>query len=309
MVETSYLDWDTNFPSISVCETDNQDRIAEVTDKLYGDPHDYNLDEIVKELVFFRGLSFYTLQICGNGDPQNPDCATSNFSSFSDLVRSTCDQIFKTCKWNNQPFDCCKYFVPLDSELGLCFSINSKQTRLQNAPTYPMISNREKGPGTLYLEIYGHANVYLLGEQEVPSLTTLPNDVLLVTPHIHYRRLMTINEIENQDEVKSVSISQRNCKFMDENDLDVYLHYSYSACCVQCRKNAQLEKCQCVHHLMPNTPTDFQCNITGLECLNKNYNDLAVLKAHWAKRSGLICPCMPSCTEIELSIIKDDKFG
>lgn len=33
VVETSYLEWDTHFPSISVCETDNQKRIAEVTDK------------------------------------------------------------------------------------------------------------------------------------------------------------------------------------------------------------------------------------------------------------------------------------
>lgn len=33
VVETSYLDWNTDFPSIAVCETDNQKKIAEVTDR------------------------------------------------------------------------------------------------------------------------------------------------------------------------------------------------------------------------------------------------------------------------------------
>lgn len=33
------------------------------------------------------------------------------------------------------------------------------------------------------------------------------------------------------------------------------------------------------------------------------------MKAPWAKRKGIVCFCVPSCTEIELSIVKDDKSG
>lgn len=33
VVETSYLEWDTKFPSVAVCEYDNQEKIAEVTDR------------------------------------------------------------------------------------------------------------------------------------------------------------------------------------------------------------------------------------------------------------------------------------
>ncbi|KAJ8970655.1 hypothetical protein NQ317_016868 [Molorchus minor] len=51
------------------------------------------------------------------------------------------------------------------------------------------------------------------------------------------------------------------------------------------------------------------CNMTGLGCLNINYNDLAVLKPSWANRPGLYCDCLPSCTEIELSVIRDAKKG
>lgn len=310
VVETSYLDWNTKFPSISICETENQEQLAEVTDQLFGDPHDYNLDEIIKELVFFKGLSFYTLQICGPNSPPNENCINNNFSIYSDLVRSKCEQIIKECKWNNKSFDCCKYFVTIDTELGPCYSINSMQSRLRDkAPYFPMISNRKLGPGTLFLKLIGNANIYILGEQEVPSLTTLATDILQVTPHIHFHRYMVINEIDNQPEVKDVSIEQRNCRFMDESDLDVYSYYSYSACCVQCRKDAQLKICNCTHHLIPNSPKDKHCDIKGLDCLNKNYNDLAVLKTKWAKRTGLVCSCIPSCTEIELSVVKDEKIG
>ncbi|XP_049825098.1 sodium channel protein Nach [Aethina tumida] len=308
VVETSYLDWDTHFPSVLVCETDNQQKIAEVTDRTYGDPHDYNLDEIVKELVFFRGLSFYTLQICGPEAPSvNPDCYKKNFSDFSAEVRSTCPEIFRKCKWNKEEFDCCKYFAPLDTEMGKCYGVNSIQT--QTPHFYPMVSNKRTGPGTLMLELNGYSNIYILGEQEVPSLTTLTTDILQVTPHIHYQRYMAIKEIENQPEVKDVSIQQRKCRFTEETDLDVYPYYSYSACCVQCRKDAQLRICSCAHHLMPNVSFQQQCNIDGLYCINKHYNELAVLKAYWSNRTGLVCDCLPSCTEFEFSVIKDDKNG
>lgn len=52
-----------------------------------------------------------------------------------------------------------------------------------------------------------------------------------------------------------------------------------------------------------------QCEIGGMACLNENYNELAVLKAYWAKRTGLVCDCLPSCTETELFLVKDEKTG
>lgn len=52
-----------------------------------------------------------------------------------------------------------------------------------------------------------------------------------------------------------------------------------------------------------------QCDLAGMACLNENYNELAVLKAHWAKRTGLVCDCLPSCTETEMFLIKDEKTG
>lgn len=53
--------------------------------------------------------------------------------------------------------------------------------------------------------------------------------------------------------MKDVAIENRKCRYVDENYLDVYEYYSYSACLVQCRKDAHFKTCNCTHHLMPNT--------------------------------------------------------
>lgn len=146
--------------------------------------------------------------------------------------------------------------------------------------------------------------------------------------------------------MRDVAIENRKCRYSDENTLEVYKRYSYSACIVQCRKDAMLRICNCTHHLMPNTgklndPTlianlsyniwlelhyfgpdsilvanvscnfflepRLHCNMEGIQCLNNNYNELAVIKAAWSTKTGLNCNCIPSCTETELYVVKDER--
>ena len=103
-------------------------------------------------------------------------------------------------------------------------------------------------------------------------------------------------------------MAQRNCRFSDENILGVHRYYSYSACTVQCRKDRQMALCNCSSHLSPNTPNDEICNMDGLECLNRHYEDLSVIIAKWSKgRKGLVCDCLPSCTEVDISTAHDSK--
>ncbi|CAG9829802.1 unnamed protein product [Diabrotica balteata] len=54
---------------------------------------------------------------------------------------------------------------------------------------------------------------------------------------------------------------------------------------------------------------EYQCTLEGIKCLNEYYNEISVLKASWSNRTGLVCGCLPSCNEIELSVIRDDKVG
>lgn len=130
------------------------------------------------------------------------------------------------------------------------------------------------------------------------------------------RRLLTTKYVENDVEARDVSVVQRNCRFPEENYVEVHKYYSFSACSVQCRKDEQVRLCGCNSHVMPNTNVrlidftsvmkglihlaDWQvkshCNINGLVCLNEHYEDLSIVIAAWSKarkRKGIVCDCMP----------------
>ncbi|CAH1638183.1 unnamed protein product [Spodoptera littoralis] len=196
----------------------------------------------------------------------------------------------------------------MDTELGTCYAINTLQGREKNAPKLDMTSNRTTGPGAIRFDVMVTANIYILNEEEVPTLTTIGSDVLTVGQEIFHKRYITIRNIENDAGARLISPEKRKCRYIDENFLQVYHHYSYTACTVQCRKDAQLKLCNCTNYFMPNVPEHLRCNVSGIICLNSHVHELSVLKASWSSRPGLSCNCLPSCTEAEISITKDFKF-
>lgn len=121
--------------------------------------------------------------------------------------------------------------------------------------------------------------------------------------------MISLKNIENDPQTSSVSVEQRKCRFIDENILDVHKYYSYSACSVQCRKDRQMEICNCTSHLMPNTDQSLHCSMEGLRCLNDNYEELSVVITKWTfGRKGVVCDCLPSCTEIDVSVVHDSRI-
>lgn len=60
-------------------------------------------------------------------------------------------------------------------------------------------------------------------------------------------------EIENDENVKDVTVEKRGCRFPDEKPKNLMVHdyYSYSTCVVQCHADAHVDLCNCTHHLMP----------------------------------------------------------
>lgn len=103
--------------------------------------------------------------------------------------------------------------------------------------------------------------MYTLGAEEVPNVVASKTDFFTVGPFIAYSRQVSVRNIENDAQTRSVSVAQRSCRFRDENWLDVHRHYSYSACSVQCRKDRQLAVCNCTSHLMPGTAERQHCDM------------------------------------------------
>lgn len=82
--------------------------------------------------------------------------------------------------------------------------------------------------------------------------------------------------MENDAGARLISPEKRKCRYTDENFLQVYRHYSYSACTVQCRKEAQLRLCNCTNYFMPNVQEHLKCNVSGIMCLNSHIQELSV---------------------------------
>lgn len=202
-VDTSYLHWNTDFPVVAVCEADNDKRISEVADDVFGKRHSYDVETIMREYVFFDGSYHHILENCGFNTfstDVNLDCFKKNYIDFSKKIRSSCKEIFKSCRWNKKRFNCCKYFLEVETELGVCYAINSIQTRRESFQNLEMVSNLKTGVGTLYLELFGVLKIYTLGKEEVPSLSMQANS-LLINSGFKYHRLLKVKYIENDNEV------------------------------------------------------------------------------------------------------------
>lgn len=50
-----------------------------------------------------------------------------------------------------------------------------------------MISNKSTGPGMLSFDVGLPVKIYILNEEEVPSLTALGSDVIVINPEFNYR--------------------------------------------------------------------------------------------------------------------------
>ncbi|XP_034249187.1 sodium channel protein Nach [Thrips palmi] len=308
VVESTYLDWDTTFPAISVCEEDNMERVYFMSAKLYGEDHDFNLDEVLKEISYFRGSAYYIKEFCFDGHVK---CPKSNFTKLAKTIRSGCPEIFSECRVNNVAFNCCDHFLPLDTEIGTCFALNSEQGLRVNGKKdmMPILANRKEPKASVYLELRVQSNVHIHSAEDVPFLNSLSSEVFVAAPLIHKRFGIAVREIENEPGVRDTSTMQRKCQFDDENDLSVYRYYSYSACITECRKKAQLAQCNCTSHLMPNAKESEICSLEGLMCLYQHYTSFSVLKTSWSRKEGLSCPCVPACTEPEYNIVTQESFG
>ncbi|XP_031766293.2 sodium channel protein Nach [Galleria mellonella] len=302
-LDTVYTDWNTKMPAVAICEFSNDERIYEVADKIWSTDHLLDLEDALRDIAYFRGYCFNLVDFCYNTKKPEPKCPMSNYSYYANLVRSDCHRIIQNCSYNNVPFDCCEYFLLMPTDIGTCYVVNSIQTEKSNS--YPMICNNTVKRGSIKFDVLLTSMLYTLGEDEIPSVTSLRATTLKIQLGRKYRRLVAVNNIQNDPLVADTTTQQRACRFYSENEGGMYPHYSYSACITQCRKQAQLKLCGCHDHFIIATSEAHYCNISGMACLHAHVDSLINIKPPWSKRPGQVCQCLPSCDETEVTVIKD----
>ncbi|XP_024084069.1 uncharacterized protein LOC106664971 isoform X2 [Cimex lectularius] len=298
VVETSYLDWNTTFPTVTICENEAPDKIFDFSRKLFGKVRNMNLDFYLRDITFFDGTCNSCSMHCGI----TMNC-TEDLDMLINELRSGCANLIGSCYWNGRQFDCCKHFLPLITELGVCYSLNSLQTKKYSSEWLDLVSNKYTGPGFLNMMVYESVKVFIHAEEDVPYLNHPQDEKAVLNWGLEFEMTFQVNEIENDQQLQKVSVEQRNCRFPSENPFNLYKFYSYSACVVNCRAEAQKRLCNCTHHFMPKQDGVQTCDIKGLTCLSKHSEMLRALRTSESKKKGLVCNCMSSCSEPEYTVI------
>ncbi|XP_026480197.1 sodium channel protein Nach-like [Ctenocephalides felis] len=288
--DTSYLDWNTKFPAITVCEDANGENQWDLIDRAFGSERDTTFDNYLAYIAYFTGNCIACLRTC---DTYN---CSQDFRGITkkvlNLIRANCAMMFEYCSWNGVEFSCCDKFLPLETEFGICYAINSVHTRNNDNL---LMSNRSSGPGRLVFRTKDDIKVFFHAPEDVPFYNIDSDFKELVFWGSKVTKIFTVIEIDNDPALLGLPVDRRGCRFPDEdtNSLKAYQYYSHSVCMVQCRLEEQLQLCNCTHHLMPEVYAEFYCDLKGLTCLTENEDKLL----------GVKCDCEPSCTESDYNII------
>ncbi|XKL65360.1 hypothetical protein PGB90_008780 [Kerria lacca] len=300
VMDTDYLEWNTTFPAISVCEHESPDKLFEVCKNLFGPNRDLNIDFFVRDVVFFDGVCYSCTQ-CMEG---TLNCS-ENFDLLIKKIKGDCETIIQDCTWNEKPFKCCDNFLPLLTETGLCFTINSIQTKKKNGIPL-LVSNGRTGPGLLQLRVTESIKLYIHSSEEVPFMNHYQNEKILLNWGSTYTARLQIKAIKNDQNLLSVDIEKRQCRLPQEHNLRVYNVYGYSACVVDCRSRVQMILCNCTSHYIPynNKEGVLTCGIEGLSCLTTYAELLRNLRKEDLNKFGIKeCDCLSSCDEPEYEFI------
>lgn len=247
----------------------------DINERLYGPDRNKNFDDFMTDITFFGGLC-YSCKKCLQGPVEQEFCAKANLTEITKNFRTACPSLLANCKWNDEPFNCCDGFIELQSEFGVCYTINSMHTKPQFGKR--LLSDRTTGPGRLDFIVLEDIELYLHSSEDVPSKNSDRNLHETILWGVKKEILFSVVEIINEEHVEGNSIGQRKCQFhweMDANDPDkIFDYHSYSTCIVECIFRAQLNLCGCTHHLMPKprSGNSSTCDIKGLLCLSENYS-------------------------------------
>lgn len=54
-IDSTYLDFNTSFPSISLCQVFNGEKNWDLSEKFFGEDRDKRIDDFLTEISFFTG--------------------------------------------------------------------------------------------------------------------------------------------------------------------------------------------------------------------------------------------------------------
>ncbi|XP_075976486.1 sodium channel protein Nach-like [Anticarsia gemmatalis] len=246
-VETDYLEFDTPFPSITICEKFDEKRLNKyLLEKNYTSA----MSQFAKDVSFWNAKFCRSCLACKMGHS-----CVADFEDLVNGIRRKCTELLTRCSWGGHSFPCCERFRPMLTEYGTCFVFNSRLT--DNETIYTV--NRKVGLPSLKFEAIAEVSIRIQSSDDILSVASenvlyrFCGDLPLITD---FELVLSAEQTVSALSVQRLAPSNRDCLFKDERpafaELWPFTQYSYSTCLLYCRAIVQAEVCNCTHHFLPN---------------------------------------------------------
>ncbi|XP_046673202.1 sodium channel protein Nach-like [Homalodisca vitripennis] len=301
-LDTDFHNWEVPFPTVTLCPQDptNESLIIEYIESTWGNVSALENSELyiafVKTLALLSVSDLQNILQFSDNSALVSKLPSTNFEDILYKVMSDCSDVLFDCEWKGTPYNCCEGFSAILTEVGFCFTFNSRHSHGgsdnlrvtgEEGEFKPHLIHETDSKWAMIVNILNveqnNVRVYIHSADEGPSLDLAPQHV--------WKR--TINKIQfsakhtyTTDDARQLSVRQRHCVFPREVQLLSDTNYTYSTCMVECRMRRAKALCGCVPFFYQEFDTFPHCDLKGLACLAK-------LNAELTK--DLTCSCELGC--------------
>ncbi|KAK2581874.1 hypothetical protein KPH14_002336 [Odynerus spinipes] len=297
VIETTHRGiWNYPFPAVTVC---NINRISlKLTRNLVetlNHPSNISKEFLVQE---FRLLvELLDPDVFGHDVTENltrlQDILDENKLTIPEVIEKVsqnCSDLIRSCKWNDDLFECDKFFNKSFTRDGLCCSFNyvspydienSFNTKPRRIPACGyqtgLTITVNPDPEDYLATILGSFGVKVLVHYPYDYPDHNADDKLI---DLNKQAFLSVSPEETYAtlDVKDLTIPTRNCVFSDEGDKILNKEhmayrrltserYSYVNCMAECRASTIKRKCNCIPYYFP--PSENRvCNLKDVKCLS-----------------------------------------
>ncbi|XP_065170550.1 sodium channel protein Nach-like isoform X2 [Atheta coriaria] len=317
--------WLHTFPCVTICPTSlnpDSDFIMEVVYEYFGNKsyhvHQINdTDEIEEKYVagnqsliqsFVNSLifgNFSTYKQLGKYKSDFDKINSHEYLELNDLITSKISKDFG--HWNA---------TRTITEFGVCYSLNSILAKYSTVKKWrnkdmsfvknykvQTYAQTEEEPILSLNDIVMEANIYFHSYNEIPTL-------LQKSLHLpqNYRMWIEVNSEKHAsaEDIRSLSIEQRHCRFTDESDNLRYSPvYSYNLCRLECRMRLALKLCKCFPFYYRSLYGEPICTLDEMMCFS-DYDYELIHLVNRTTRQSLCGMCDANC---EAEIIKIESVN
>ncbi|KAL3285484.1 hypothetical protein HHI36_000016 [Cryptolaemus montrouzieri] len=279
------------FPAVTICNTNRilESKIDSFISKLeLEDGEEEFLKKALPQLIgFIRSVKYNTTSLI-----RMKKILDRNDYLHTDLILrkigQTCKEMLIQCEWNGELTKCLDIFEESYTLDGLCCSYNYYGSRFSFKPNYTAYTGWKSGLTVTInpmLQKVHHSSTYATGVKvtihnslEFPGFETTSK--VVSAGHTFMFQIAGTKLINSQD-VKDLTIDQRQCVYAAERPLEHHNYYYISNCMAELHAKNFEDVCGCVpfYYAFSTKP---KCNITKIPCIQRYRKDYGKALNHMA---------------------------